>query len=406
MTRAARALAHLGEVDPALAVLSLWCRHRDGAETRTAGEVITYAPGFDTLGLPEQVGTVAHHVLHVALRHSARQAALAERAGPGFDPLLYGLAADGIVNETLALAGHALPRPAVLLSAVLAQAGIAFASPIAALADWDADRLALALHSDPARAKRLQDWGRAQGFAPDVAAGEPEEGKGQTAEDWRNQMLRAMEAGRKAGAGIGRLGAILADLAPGAVPWEIHLRGLLAQALTERPRVSWRRPARAWIARLAEAERTHAPAPPFEPGRARMDHRSRLVIGLDTSSSIDALVLRMFMAEAEAITRRTGAEAHLLAFDTTVSLHHRLDLQGWAALGDHPVRQGGGTDYADLFAQTARIAPAIAVILTDLDAALPPPPGFAVLWAVPEALGQTAPVPPYGRRLILPGFAV
>ena len=98
MTRAARALAHLGEVDPALAVLSLWCRHRDGAETRTAGEVITYAPGFDTLGLPEQVGTVAHHVLHVALRHSARQAALAERAGPGFDPLLYGLAADGIVN--------------------------------------------------------------------------------------------------------------------------------------------------------------------------------------------------------------------------------------------------------------------------------------------------------------------
>ena len=72
--RAARALAHLGEVDPALAVLSLWCRHRDGDETRTKGDDISYAPGFETLGLPEQVGTVAHHVLHVAhLELDARQ---------------------------------------------------------------------------------------------------------------------------------------------------------------------------------------------------------------------------------------------------------------------------------------------------------------------------------------------
>ena len=77
---AARALAHLGEVDPALAVLSLWCRHPDGTgATRTNGDVITYGPAFDRLGLPEQVGLAAHHVLHVALRHSNRQAGLVER---------------------------------------------------------------------------------------------------------------------------------------------------------------------------------------------------------------------------------------------------------------------------------------------------------------------------------------
>ena len=79
--RATRALAHLGEVDPALAEMSRWSRPREGHATCTAGAVITYAPGFDTLGLPEQVGTVAHHVLHVALRHSAR-AALSRRAMP------------------------------------------------------------------------------------------------------------------------------------------------------------------------------------------------------------------------------------------------------------------------------------------------------------------------------------
>ncbi|OYU18321.1 MAG: hypothetical protein CFE34_11115 [Rhodobacteraceae bacterium PARR1] len=398
--RATRALAHLGEVDPALAVLSLWCRHRDGDETRTFGEVISYAPGFDTLGLAEQVGTVAHHVLHVALRHSARVAALAERLGPEFDATLYGLAADGIVNETLTLAGHALPRPAVLLTEVLVQAGLPFESAIAALTDWDADRLALALHADPARARRLRDWGRARGFVPDLAAGETDpDGQAQTAADWRNQMLRALESGRKAGTGIGRLGAVLADLSPGAVPWEVHLRGLLAQALTDRPRVSWRRPARAWIARHAEAERSGISTPAFEPGRARLDHRPRLVIGLDTSSSIDGLTLRMLIAEAESITRRTGAEAHLLAFDTTVSLHQRLDPQGWGALREVPLRQGGGTDYGELFAKAERIAPSVLVVLTDLDARLPTAPGFPVIWAVPE----TIPPPAFGRLVTLPG---
>ncbi len=398
--RATRALAHLGEVDPALAVLSLWCRHRDGEATRTAGEVITYAPGFDTLGLPEQVGTVAHHVLHVALRHSARAAALAERLGPEFDSMLFGLAADGIVNETLALAGHALPRPDILLTEVLAEAGLACDSAIAALTDWDADRLALALHADPARARRMRDWGRARGFTPDVAAGETNpDGTAQTAADWRNQMLRALEAGRKAGAGIGRLGAILADLSPGAVPWEVHLRGLLAQALTDRPRDTWRRPARPWIARLAEAARTGGPTPAFQPGRARLDHRPRLVIGLDTSSSIDRLTLHMLMAEAESIARRTGAEAHLLAFDTTVSLHHRLDPQGWGGLRDLPLRQGVGTDYADLLAKADTLTPSILVILTDLDAPVPPAPRCPVIWAVPDSPAT----PPFGRLVTLPG---
>jgi hypothetical protein len=123
-TRATRALAHLGEVDPALAVLSLWCGHRDGeGATRTMGDTIVYGPGFASLGLAEQVGLAAHHVLHVALRHANRQAGLAERLGPRFDASLYGLAADGIINETLLLAGHGLPRPAVTLTDLLEEIG-------------------------------------------------------------------------------------------------------------------------------------------------------------------------------------------------------------------------------------------------------------------------------------------
>lgn len=395
--RAAKALAHLGEVDPALAVLALWCRHRDGTgATRTDGETISYGPGFDRLGLPEQVGLVAHHVLHVALRHSARQAGLAERLGAGFQPALFGLAADGIVNETLILAGHAVPRPAVALGELLAEAGMAEPSGVAALERWDAERLAVVLHRDPARAARLRDWAAKRGFAHDLGAGPPQDAGDQpAAAEWRNRILRALEAGRRAGSGIGRLGAILADLSPATVPWEVLLRGLLAQALADRPQPSWRRPAGRWVARMAEAERAGGPVPVFEPGRQHSAHQPRLVIGLDTSSSIDPQTLRLFAAEAEAIARRTGAEAHLMAFDEAVFLHARLDPGGWQGLRDAPLRTGGGTDFADLLDRAGKLGPSIAVVLTDLDAPLPPAPGFPVLWAVPRQVAD----PPYGRVL-------
>jgi predicted metal-dependent peptidase len=398
-SRAARALAHLGEVDPALGVLALWCRHRDGeGATATRGETISYGPGFDTLPLPEQVGLVAHHVLHVALRHSERQAGLAARLGEGFDPSLYGLAADGIINEVLILAGHAVPRPAVVLTALLAEAGMPAISAVAALERWDADRLAMALHADPSRAEKLRDWGATRGFAIDLEMGEPDEsGETQKTADWRNQILRALEAGRRAGSGIGRLGAILADLAPPSVPWEVQLRGLLARALTERPHLSWRRPAGAWLAQMSQAATRGGLEPAFQPGRARMDRRPRLVVGLDTSSSIDAQAVRLFLAEAEGIARRTGAEVHLMGFDTEVFVARRLGPLGWQGAQDLDLRRGGGTDYADLFAKAGRISPALLVVLSDLDASLPPAPGFPVLWAVPRAVAA----PPFGRVLVI-----
>ncbi len=395
--RAAQAIAHLGEVDAALAVLALWCRHRDGTgPTSTQGEVISYGPGFDLMALPEQVGLVAHHVLHVALRHSARSAGLAERLGDSFDAALYALAADGIINETLVLAGHAIPRPAVLLTDLLAEAGMPEPGPVAALERWDADRLAMALHRDPDRARRLRDWAQRRGFSDDLRAGPPEgDGPAQSAADWRNQILRALEAGRKAGSGIGRLGAILADLSPDAVPWEVLLRGLLARALAERPGASWSRPSRPFIARLAEAERTGGPLPVFEPGYRRTGHRPIIVVGLDTSSSIDAQTLRLFWAETGGIARRTGAEVHLMAFDETVHLNHRLDPAFRPDAGGPEMRTGGGTDFTDLFDQAARLRPSILVVLTDLDATFPDGPGFPVVWAVPVP----APTPPFGRVL-------
>lgn len=146
---------------------------------------------------------------------------------------------------------------------------------------------------------------------------------------------------------------------------------------------------------MADAEQRGGPVPVFEPGQQRLDYRPRIVIGLDTSSSIDAQTLQLFTTEAEAIVRRTNAEAHLLAFDETVFAQMRLDQTGWSQLRDMPLRTGGGTDFYDLFEKANKIGPSIIIILTDLDAPLPPAPQFPIVWAVPH----TVPSPPYGRVL-------
>lgn len=393
--RASRALAHLAEVDAALAVLALWCQHRDGTgDTVTEGDRISYGPGFETLGLPEQVGTVAHHVLHVALRHTSRAGTLSERMGDSFDPVLFGLAADGIVNETLVLAGHAIPHPAIRLGDVLRQAGLPSESMVDALSRWDVERLALQLHADTGRMRRLREWAAERGFKTDLRpVSSRTEGEALSDMDWHNQMIRALEAGRRAGSGIGRIGAILADLAPGGVPWEVHLRGLLARALVHRPTTTWQRPSSRWIAGTAEAKRIGGPFPAYEPGRRWMDRRPRICVGLDASSSISPLSFDLFGRELQAIQRKTRAEVHVCAFDTEVFVALRLEDGDWARLGRTEFRRGGGTDYHPLFRHAAALDPAILVVLTDLDAPLPQKPAFPVLWAA----CRSAKPPAYGH---------
>ncbi len=399
-TRAERALAHLDEVDPALAALSLWCHHRDGiGDTRTHGDSIIYGPCFTQFGLAEQVGLVAYHVLHVAFRHSSRQAGLAERLGSKFDASLFGLAADGIINETLIPAGHAVPGPAVLLTDLLHQIDKPAVSAVAALGEWDTDRLAMYLQSDPQRGQKARDYGTAQEFAQDLSLGTPDDtGEDRSVADWRNHVLRAIEAGRKAGSGTGRLGGILADLSPSTTPWEVELRGILARALTDAPRVSHRRPSSRWAAMVAQAQASGAPEPVFEPGRARDAMRPRIVVGMGTSSSIDAMTMLLFYAETEGVSRRTGAEVHLLAFDEAVHETRRLDGTGWRSLRVMDLRTGGGTDFAPVMEAAARLQPSILVMLTDLDAPFGPPPAFPVLWAVP---GRVMPDAPFGRVLMI-----
>jgi predicted metal-dependent peptidase len=426
MTHSARgsaALQALTEADPALAALSLWCRHRD-IETglaETDGIEIGYGPGFAALPRHEQMGLAGHHILHVALQHPARLADMAARLGATFDAELWQIAADAIVNEAILAAGHALPRPALVLSDLLKAAPGKAAGGVAALAEWDVDALYHHLAADAeGRARQARKAARAKGFAPDLrpggagqkprpsqsgtpgakadsqglAEGQQREASTDPAE-WRAHLARAMAAGRAAGFGLGLIGHRLADLPTPSVPWEMILRRLLLAATLPLPRPSPHRPSRSWLARAGQAVAAGAELPPWQARLAPTSPRARIVVGLDCSTSVGPDPLRLMMAEVSGIARRMGGEVILLAFDTDVQIELRLELTGWARqLAGLTLPQGGGTDFAPVIARANALSASALVMLTDLDGPVGPKPRFPVVWAVP---GRTLPPAAFGR---------
>ncbi|SUZ31409.1 hypothetical protein ROE7235_01152 [Roseibaca ekhonensis] len=404
--RATRALQALTEADPALAALSLWCQHRDAerleAAAETTGTTIRYGPDFAALPAHEQTGLAGHHILHVALQHSDRMAAMAARMGDGFAPDLWQIASDAIVNEAIVQAGHALPRPALtlakLLQALHEQGG---------LSDWDCERLYRRMSDSPDGAGRARKQASEDGQKTDLhpadggSGGQGTDTGGSGQAEWRAHMARAMAAGAAAGFGLGILGRRMADLPQPRTPWEVVLRRLLARASLHRPEPAPLRPARAWLAGAGRALQTSAPLPPFQPRMRWQGSAPRIVLALDCSASLADDSLRLLMAEVQAVALRVQASLHLLSFDEGV--HHDMPLDpatARATLQGLELPQDGGTDFRPVVARAGELAPSALVILSDMDGPMGPKPRFPVIWAAPQ---PDPPQAPFGHVLSLGG---
>jgi predicted metal-dependent peptidase len=470
--RGTRAVQRLVEFAPSTGGLALWMHHRDEvppsthaapaarsaqadqvAPVRTDGHCLYYAPGFARLSLPAQSGAVAHALLHVALRHPQRLAALQQLLGD-VDTALFNVCADAIVNSALShLAWIELPADAVRLEALLqrvfagdtaAQPASAL-SPEAALAAWDVEALYRAIddrqpdhrggssgQSQPrsggqsqatsaqqahdARSQRAQSAQPSQAHRPDGpratraralgAATAPDllpapggserpEDEAEAAREWGERLQRA-----PAGDGeFSLLRSLLADLPRVHTPWEQVLRRVLARALVQQPGPSWSRPSRSY---LANQGRTRGGRRlPWEPGTTPSRAVPRLVLMVDVSGSIDDTLLQRFTREIDALVRRLGAGLTLVIGDDRVRqvLHFepgRTRLQGISFAG------GGGTDFTPLLEEADRHRPDIGVLLTDLDGGTRYRPAWPLLWAVPESLLTAGdPVLPFGRLLKL-----
>lgn len=398
-TRAASALTALSEVDPALAALSLWCRHRDGTgpAARTSGATITYGPAFGDLVRGEQMGLAAHHILHVALCHSGRASAMAARLGGAFEADIFNLAADALVNEAVLKGGHILPRPRVEL-AELVGTSLGPNAP-KGLPDWDVERLYFKLIDDAASGK-ARKYGEENGFGADLnpdaqPTDDPEAGPA----DWQARIERAMAEGRTAGRGIGRVAGLLGDIPRTDTPWERQLRALVTRVLIDRVAPPRLKPARRWLAADADARANRRPTPGFEAQFTRLTDAPQIAVLCDASASVPPVLRKRFGGEIAGITERVGAGVRLIIFDTAIHTDTVLPTcDAPRALRDVTMPDAGGTSFAPAFEAAITPPPSIIVVLTDLEAEPPQDPRLPVLWAVPEAPART---PPFGRVLVL-----
>lgn len=444
--RATVALRKLSEKDVAFASLSLFCKHRDaekdlvipGAPLRkdgtpmsapawTDGKLIHYGPSYEEkFDLEEKMGVSAHEILHIALRHISRAKQLQKRFGPLYDNYLFNVATDAIINQTLLLAGRKLPRPCIVLTELLKEAFNEDVEPEEAISQWDSERLYIRLVNEGKKrqkaggggqstpggdggdleqlVKALKDYLEKNEFEEDFFPDSSSAGAGPQEDlEWQQRLAQAISQGRLAnngaGTGLGRIGHKLADLPKSRTPWEVILRSVVNKAVTRMPRPSVARPTRRFLGMEADALMRGTPRPVYEPGFVKQSKEPRVVVGVDVSGSISDPLLEQFAAEIAGIGRRTGAEIHVLVFDTQVLSHTKMEGQSYEdEITKIDFARGGGTCFVDVVNKAAELDPSIIVVLTDLCGPFGEQPGnIPVLWTIPDAEPPGA--PPFGKVL-------
>ncbi|SIT65857.1 Predicted metal-dependent peptidase [Ectothiorhodosinus mongolicus] len=421
--RGTRAIQVMVEYAPSTGGLALWMQHHDVddrpevAIIANDGNSVFYGPLFAQRPLEEQVGLVAHQVLHVALRHSQRLEELRRLIGE-VDLQLYNICADAIINSSLShLPWLQLPAGSVFLEALLEEHLHIRESPESSLLQWDVESLYRRFTQrgttpTPKRGTTPVDkWGRTpfqeDGYLADrlrrsgagiladllpAEESEAAEDKADHTREWRERMVRA-----HAGDGeFSMLRALLADMPRLRTPWEHILRTRVARGLARLPETSWSRPARSWLAnqgRTAGGRRL-----PWEPGRVSARKVPRLALIVDVSGSIDEALLARFATEVEAIVRRTEASLTLIIGDDHVRAVETLEL-GRRRLEDIVFEGGGGTDFSPLLIEAERHGPDMCLVLTDLQGPADYQPGCPVLWLLSPQFAKTK--PPFGETLPL-----
>ncbi|UWR59233.1 vWA domain-containing protein [Phaeobacter inhibens] len=457
--RATLALRMLAEKDPSFASLSLFCHHRDSdqafAPAWTNGKTIYYAKQFEAWQQPQQIAVCAHEIMHIAFGHIPRGKRLRQRFRRRFDPRLFNITTDAIINETLREAGYKVPKEGVFLCELLQTVMGEKVTAQDALSKWDTESLYVFIDSycgalpklaigvcaclqeepegaasgpspgangpddadgagqtcsacgapkQPSARAAVYGYAAAKGYQDDMDANtyseplSPEEAQAES--EWQEHTLRALNAGRLAGHGIGALGHRLADLPQSRTPWEVILRTSIRKAVSHRRRLSYSQPTRRWLAMDSDARQQGARQPAYEPSLSAQNDVPRVAVGIDVSGSISNTLLEKFAAEIVAIGKRTGAEIHVLVFDTLVISHTKMKHGNWKSqITEVDFARGGGTDFHDVIERAQDLAPSIIVVLTDLEGPVgDAPKNTPVIWACPSS---SAPQPKFGKVVSL-----
>lgn len=327
----------------------------------TDGTHMGYNPDFIEKLTPNQlIGLIAHEVMHCACGHPWRR--------DSREPILWNFAADYAINDLLLKAGIELPQGCLHDKQYEGK-----------WAEWIYDRLPQELKDKIAQMKAA---GQGSGFG-DVrdAPGSGKDGdeQAQTEEGWKQLAQQAAQAAKAQGKLPDNLKRMLGELLEPKVDWKSVLRRFIQQVVSSD--YSWHMPNKRYINQGLYLPRLHSEA------------CGRIVIAVDTSGSIDGIVLNKFAAEMRAIAQDVQPSSiDVMYCDAAV---HRTDVfERGEMLELHPCG-GGGTDFRPVFTELKKQEPPVCMIyLTDLYGTFPESaPEYPVIWATISNLKEV----PFGE---------
>ena len=339
----------------------------------TDGVSIRYNPDF-VAGLPRAIlrTLIAHETMHCAALHHIRR--------DGRDPQRWNIACDHAINPLLAEAGFDLPEGALI-------------DPVYAgmSAEDIYDRLPQDAGGNGAGPNGNGNDPGGMGGVNDPPPGGNEPGQGTPSgslgqpsaadltkqeENWIIAAAQAAATAKAMGIGAGDAARAIAEQVAPKVDWREVLRRYLSTAA--KSDYAWTPPNRRYIARGI-----YLPS-------LRSETLGPVVIGVDTSGSIDDATLAAFAAEIAAVLEDAAPEAvHVVYCDDAVAATEDFEPGDLVRLTPHG---GGGTAFRPVFDWVAEsdIRPVCAVYLTDLCGDdFGPEPDYPVLWV--STAGTEAP---------------
>lgn len=272
------------------------------------GKVIKYNPDFvNTLSAGLTKAVVAHEVMHCVLDHMSR---MGERTASRWNQ-----AADYAINQILEDVGFSFENTGLL-------------NP--AFKGMSADHIYTLLPEPP-----KDGSGNGHGDPlDDMEDGEPDPAaKAEAEREWKVATIQAANGAKV----MGKLPAALERFVDGLLKPQVDWRATLRRFVTERSRddYSWARPNKAML--------VHGVYMPSLYSETMGD----IVIGIDTSGSIDQRTLNAFSAECESIIAEVlPANVHVIYCDSAVNkavTFARHDAFKLEACG------GGGTAFSPVF---------------------------------------------------------
>lgn len=308
----------------------------------TDGKSLGFNPAFiEALTTEQVVAIVAHEVMHCAMGHPWRRDAR--------ELTRFNIACDLAINPILRDAGLKLP-PGVLMSKQFEGKA----------AEWIYDRLP---PSPPQpQGGSSSESGTGLGEVRDAPTGDA---NAPTEVEWQQTVQQSINAAKAQGKLPSSIARTLGELTKPRVDWRSVLRRCL-QDIT-RSDYAWQIPNRRYMASGL-----------YLPALYSVDC-GRLAVAIDTSGSIDNVLLTQFAAEVNAIASELQpSSVDVIWCDAKV---HRVDtFYRGEPIEFNPIG-GGGTDFRPVFTRLQDDPPVALVYLTDLYGTFPSDaPEYPVVW--------------------------